>query len=463
MNEGEIMLLQIYHTNDIHADFPFLSRVHGYLREHRGEQDFYFDSGDFTDLKSVIVQADRGKSALELMKLCRPDAMALGNNEIDLGSEDLEKLTAFPFLCANAVHNDGTAIPGLKKYVILERFGKRFLVIGLAPYYSAQMIPNKYNLFFEMGNIHTTDPIPAVERILEENRGSFDFSILLSHSGHLVDRELEKRLPPVDLWLEGHSHAFVTEKRYSQSGKGERLGRITLELDEQGVRIADSVQLELPKQGSPAFDARLEMAQAAAEEILSQELPVVRELAFDPFRESELTNFICDCLKKEFGGDLALMHSGISQGPLQRPVSRKSLIENFPSKLNPTIYAVSGEKLLAAMRLSLEEDHVRRSGQGSGFRGRVLGCLGYSCNVTVCREPFRVEIDGKSLEPGKNYTVVTDDYLQRGTGYPSLAVPDEAARFDRRFIRDLVQEYLTDEGVFRSASIPRERAKQNGI
>ena len=86
------MLLQIYHTNDIHADFPFLSRVHGYLREHRDAQDFYFDSGDFTDLKSVLVQADRGKSALELMKLCRPDAMALGNNEIDLGSEDLQRI-----------------------------------------------------------------------------------------------------------------------------------------------------------------------------------------------------------------------------------------------------------------------------------------------------------------------------------------------------------------------------------
>lgn len=457
------MRLRIYHTNDIHADFDFLGRVHGYLREHRDAQDFYFDSGDFTDLKSVIVQADRGKSALELMKLCRPDAMALGNNEIDLGSEDLEKLTAFPLLCANAVHNDGTDIPGLKRYVILERFGKRFLVIGLAPYYDVRMQPNKYNLFFEMGNIHTTDPIPAVEGILKENQGKYDFSILLSHCGHLVDRELEKRLPPVDLWLEGHSHAVITEKRYNQSGKGECLGRITLELGEQGVEIVDSVQLELPERGSPVFDARVEMARAAAEEVLSQELPVVRELEFHPFRESELTNFICDCLKKEFGGDLALMHSGISRGPLRRPVSRKSLIEIFPSKLNPTSYVLSGEKLLAAMRLSLEEDHIRQSGRGSGFRGTVLGCLGYSRNVTVCREPFRVEIDGKSLEPGKTYTVVTDDYLQRGTGYPSLAVPDEAARFDKRFIRDLVQEYLTDEEVFRTASIPRERGKQDGI
>lgn len=457
------MILNIYHTNDIHADFSFLSRVHGYLSAHREQQDFFFDSGDFLDLKSVIVQSDQGRTAMELMKLCRPEAMTLGNNEIDLGNEHLEELVSLPLLCANATHNDGTQIPGLKSHMIFHRCGKRFLVIGLAPYYGAGMVANRYNLFFEMGNIHTTDPIPAVRGILEENRGKYDFSILLSHSGHLVDRELEKALPPVDLWLEGHSHAVITEKRYSQSGKGELLGRVTLELDEQGIRIADSVQIELPERGSPAFDAQLEQAQASAEEILSRELPVVRELEFAPFRESELTNFICDCLKKEFGGDLAMMHSGISQGPLVRPVSRKSLIENFPSKLNPTIYTIPGEKLLEAVRLSMEQTHIRRSGQGSGFRGTVLGCLGFSSNVTITRMPFSMKIDGKCVEPEKRYTLVTDDYLQRGTGYPSLAVPDDQARFDRRFIRDLVQEYLTDEAVFRTASISRERGNEHGI
>lgn len=455
------MRLHIYHTNDIHADFSFLSRVHGYLSAHRGGEDFFFDSGDFMDLKSVIVQSDRGESALGLLKLCRLDAMTLGNNEIDLGSEDLEKLVDLPLVCANARHNDGTEIPGLKSHLLLERLGKRFLVIGLAPYYGAGMVADKYNLFFEMGNIHTIDPIPVVRKLLEENQ--YDFSILLSHSGHLVDRELEKELPPVDLWLEGHSHAVITEQRYSQSGMGQFLGRVTLELDEQGIRIVESTQIELPEQGSPVFDLRLESARAAAEEILSRELPTVGELEFDPFRESQLTNFICDCLKKEFGGDLALMHSGISQGPLRRPVSRKSLIENFPSKLNPTIYTLSGEKLLEAVQLSMEETHIRRSGQGSGFRGTVLGCLGFSSNVTITREPFSMEIDGKPVQPEKSYTLVTDDYLQRGTGYPSLKVPDAQARFDKRFIRDLVQEYLTDEAVFRCASIPRERENEHGI
>lgn len=452
------MHLNIYHTNDIHANFPFLSRVCAYLSDHRESAVFYFDSGDFMDLKSTLVQADQGKSALEMLRLCGMDAMALGNNEIDLGSEHLEELEGLPLLCANITHNDGTPVPGLRDHVILERCGKRFLIIGLAPYYGFGMVANKYNLFFEMGNLHTTDPVPAVTRILEENRGKYDFSILLSHSGRPVDRELEKRLPPVDLWLGGHSHAVITEKRYSQSGMGQFLGRITLDVQERDIRILESIQIELPDQSSERFDGQLEKAQEKAEAILSRELPILRELDFNPFQESEFLNFICDCLRAEFGGDLALMHGGIAMGPLRRPVSRKSLLELLPSKLNPTIYSLPGEKLLEAVRCSLEESHTHQSGRGPGFRGTVLGCLGFSSNVTVCRTPFSMQIDGRPVEPGRIYTVVTDDYLQRGTGYPSLAVPDGDAKFDKRFIRDLVQEYLMEESVFRSAEIQRERA-----
>ena len=151
------------------------------------------------------------------------------------------------------------------------------------------------------------------------------------------------------------------------------------------------------------------------------------------------------------------MHSGIALGPLRRPVSRKSLIELLPSKLNPTIYALPGEKLLEAIRSSLDDAYIRQSGQGAGFRGTVLGCLGFSSNVTVHRDPLAVEIDGKPLEPHNIYTILTDDYLQRGSGYPSLAVPDRAARFDKRFIRDLVEEYLMNGAVFRAGEVKRER------
>lgn len=449
------MPFTVYHTNDIHTDFAFLSKVCAYLSAHMGEQDLYLDSGDFLDLKSVLVQADRGKSALTLAGLCRMDAMALGNNEIDLGSADLEQLD-FPLVCANICRNDGTPVPGLKSHMILNRGGKRFLIIGLAPYYGAGMVPNRYNLFFEMGNLHTTDPVPAVREILNENAGNYDVSILLSHSGHLTDRELAKQLPPVNLWLGGHSHAVVTEPRYSQSGKGQFLGKIVFDVQDTGIQVLESTQIALPEQGSPLFDAALDRAQAGADAILSQELPILRELEFDPFRESPLINFICDCLRTEFGGDLALMYSGIAQGPLRRPVSPRSLLTLLPSKLNPTVYTLSGAKLLEAVRLSMDPDHIRQSGQGSGFRGTVLGSLGFSSNVRLTREPLALEIDGNPLDPDRTYTLVTDDYLQRGTGYPSLAVPDGEARFDKRFIRELVQEYLMNDAVFDAAFARRE-------
>lgn len=250
-----------------------------------------------------------------------------------------------------------------------------------------------------------------------------------------MDQELAKRLPPVDLWLEGHSHAVVTEQHYTQSGMGQLLGRVTLDVQQEGIQILESTQIELPSQGNAQFDQQLAKTQAQAERILSRELPVLRELDFDPFQESEFLNFICDCLKTEFGGDLALMHSGIALGPLRRPVSRRSLIELLPSKLNPTIYSLPGEKLLEAVRCSLDEAHIRQSGKGPGFRGTVLGCLGFSSNVEIRRDPLCVRVDGQPIESERSYTIVTDDYLQRGTGYPSLAVPDQDARFDKRFIR----------------------------
>lgn len=457
------MLLQIYHTNDIHGDFDFLARVQAWMAENRKPGDLWLDSGDYTDLKNLVVQSDRGIRAMGLMREAGVDAIALGNNEIDLGADDVARIASFPLLCVNARHNDGTEIPGLSGSVIVERGGRRILLLGFAPYYNWRLEPNHYNVFFEMGNISTIEPIAAARQELERRKGSYDFCIALSHSGHLVDAMLREKLPEVDLWLGGHSHETMTELAYSQSGKGEHLGRVTLEIGESGIRCLESVQIDPPEAAAPEFGRCLKEAKEYADRILSEELETVGELDFDPFGESPLTNYLCDCLRHHFGGDLAVMHSGIAEGSLLRPVSRKSLIENFPSKLNPTVYRIAGSAILEAAQLALDPEHIRQDGKGAGFRGRVLGTLGYSSNVQIQREPFAMFVDGQPVEPGRMYTLVTDDYLQRGTGYPSLRVPDEEAHFDKWFIRDMVQHSLTEEALFRSAYIPRERGKESGI
>lgn len=75
------MRINIYHTNDIHSNYDTLKKVNSYLKQHKTENDFYFDSGDLTDLKSIIVQTDYGFSAMELMNECKLDAMCIGNRD----------------------------------------------------------------------------------------------------------------------------------------------------------------------------------------------------------------------------------------------------------------------------------------------------------------------------------------------------------------------------------------------
>ena len=111
---------------------------------------------------------------------------------------------------------------------------------------------------------------------------------------------------------------------------------------------------------------------------------------------------------------------------------------------------------MEAIKLSFDEKHIREDGRGPGFRGHVLGTLGFSSNVEVLREPFCVKVDGKRLEHDREYKIVTDDYLQRGSGYPSLAVPNEKAQYHKWFIRDLVEHFLMDSEVYDSAKLKRE-------
>ena len=157
---------------------------------------------------------------------------------------------------------------------------------------------------------------------------------MLSHSGLRVDREIQRRFPEIDLVLGGHTHNIISEPGYSQSGRGERLGKIVLEIEKDKIREVENQQLELPEAENTAFDAVWKEKEQTADGILSEELPVISELSFDPFDECELINYICDALKKHCGGEFAVMHHGIAEHSLLRPVSVKSLLEIFPSKLN---------------------------------------------------------------------------------------------------------------------------------
>lgn len=449
------MLINFFHTNDIHCDYDFLERAAAYLKEHRGCDDFYFDSGDLADLKDLITQADEGGSLFELFAQLKPDGITLGNGEVDLGINGVKKIAEYvPIIISNVTDNSGQKIPGVLDHQILQRGPYRFLIMGIAPYYRGNMTYNNYNVFSMMKNLCVKEPIAALRTLMKKLAGQYDYTVLLSHSGVTVEKNIWKATG-VDIILGGHSHEVYNEPLYTQSGKAEYLGVLSVEVNEKGLKEVGNEQIDITGYHDESFAKAYQAKKRYADELLSKELKIIEELPFDPFNESRLTNFICDAMLKQYGGDLALIHAGISEHSLCRPVSRKTLIENFPSKLNPTLYTVLGSDLIAAWKLSKDQEHIHQSGKGPGFRGKVLGTLGFSANVAFLED--EMYIDGQKVLADKKYRICADDYLQRGYGYPSLKTPDEEAEFNIWFIRDLVEAYLEDSEVFDRSSWKREK------
>ena len=62
------------------------------------------------------------------------DAATIGNHEFDNGQDELARRTGnaeFPLLCANYTFNKSKLNSLLKPYVIIERAGRKFGIIGL--------------------------------------------------------------------------------------------------------------------------------------------------------------------------------------------------------------------------------------------------------------------------------------------------------------------------------------------
>ncbi len=452
------MKLTIYHTNDIHSSFTGLAQAASYLRHHRRSEDLYFDCGDLCDLKDITVQGTGGKGAIRLMKQAGADAMAIGNNEIDLEHDALTACSreGLPLISCNVVDNDGNMIGNINKSLIIERAGVRFLLIGISPYYAADRRPNAYNLFFQMGNIMTIDPLPQIQQEIELNKGKYDFCILLSHSGLATEEWFLEQLPEIDLCLGGHSHSLCSSDRYSQAGGlGQHLGAVHLTIEGQKVVNMTTETIEMTMEPDKDMIELWKQQEQLALECLDKTLYEVGRLQWDVEKENLLTNFIADALYANYPCELAFINSGIVEGEIEGRISKKLLIELSPSKLNPTRFPVSGRQLKQAILHALDSEFVHQSGKGAGVRGKVLGTLGFSHNVRIQRNPFEILINGDPLSEDRAYVCMADDSLQRGTGYTELATDDTHAEFFRGFIRDLLERTLNDPEILKSAHIQR--------
>lgn len=136
------------HTNDVHSKFENFAKIVTKIRELKNENTIILDAGDFNDFMRLELQGTNGIAGCRLLNLAGYDAITVGNNEGFEGLDILETMTTsnlVPFVSCNLYRSDMSHIRGLKRSIIINRGGLRFLIIGKSP---------QYNEFFTLLNMY---------------------------------------------------------------------------------------------------------------------------------------------------------------------------------------------------------------------------------------------------------------------------------------------------------------------
>ena len=351
--------LTILHSNDFHGAFlpteidgkevGGLPRLAGYVHKVRREEPntIYLNAGDMFR-GSVIDSEYMGLSTIELMNLLAPDAVTVGNHEVDYGIAHLlflEKCAHFPIINANLFITFNN-VRLFQPYINLTVDGVKILVIGIL----TQEVIASTRAEKVIGTLIDVEEAAKEVGIICDNyrNKDTDIVILLTHIGIEADRQLAELLDPdwgVDMIIGGHTHTFMEEPEFVngipivQAGTGSSiLGRFDLTYDQEEDKIEDLTWKCVPitRDNAPNYPVMEQVllrykgkTDAKYQRIVTHFARTLSHPARN--RETEMGNLYADLIQWESSFDIMMMGSGAIRkkrmGPL---VAYQDMVENTP-------------------------------------------------------------------------------------------------------------------------------------
>lgn len=446
--------LVILHSNDTHSTIdPLTDGTGGVLQRmaiidsvRQAEKNVILvDAGDIVQ-GTLYFKYFNGDVEYPLMDMMGYDIRVLGNHEFDNGMESLAKyykeMKGVP-LSANYDFT-GTELEGvLRPYIIKEVGGKKigFIGININP---ASIIAQK-NFHGEFKEI-----IPLADTLAGKLKGEegCDVVVVVSHIGYdkindkISDIELAEASENIDLIIGGHTHTLIDpnhpEKnpslfnnkkgkpvRISQTGKqGRYLGKLTIDLDALPLSGGNEIDYDLIAvtdrfPGDKLNREMIEFLKPYREAVDSVNNLVIAYSAYDLPKEKTggLANLTADMgyyLGKEAADsirksdccfpqvDMAIMNvGGIRHHMPAGPITEGQILSTYPFSNHLVLVGIKGADIIEALRISAAKGGEAVSG-----------------NVRVVTDENgvlkRVVIDGKEMDPEKEYIVATIDYLAEG-------------------------------------------------
>ncbi len=431
LEAGEIKRIRILHVNDFHG-FVQPYRPFGSNEEKGGAvflaakiEELRADPAVPTLLLAAgdMIQGDnwanlfQGRSVIELMNTLAFDGMVMGNHELDFGQAVLKERiseAAFPVLAANV-----QGIPELKPFMIREIGGVRVAVIGLVTEHTPTSThpANAVGLTF-------LSPRATLEAYLPELRRRAEVVIVLTHLGHEADRRLAEQVSGVEALIGGHSHTRVADAPRINNAlvlqaweHGKALGVLDLTVEDGRVTASSARLVDVKPVGTPPtvrVAVLVYRFQRQMDGVLGEEIGRTRvhlNGAEVRFRETNFGDWVADIVRRTAGADVALINGGTIRMSIRKGTIRlKDIYSALPFNNYIVAFRLRGKQIRAAL-----EHGVSRVEFQDGAFPQVSGLtMTYDPLAPPGRRVLRVSVGGRVLEPEREYTVATNDFIAAG-------------------------------------------------
>jgi 5'-nucleotidase/UDP-sugar diphosphatase len=357
----------------------------------------------------------QGQSVIDLMNEMRFDAMVAGNHEFDFGQDVLRKRISeakFPVLGANV-----EGLDALKPYVIKKTAGIKIAIIGVVTD-ETPIATNPRNV----AGLRFLSPEKTVRKYIGELKNRADIIIVVSHIGYHADRALAERVKGVDLIVGGHSHTEILSPVV--------VGRTIIVQAWEHAKALGVLDLTVEDRRIVKFDGHLELIEPDGEDAHVGAVVAEYEGRIDRHlntvigntcadldgenasrRETNFGDLITDIIRDAAGADIAIINGGSIRANIAKGgIRARDIYAALPFDNYVVAVRLTGKQIREAL-----EHGVSATERGPGRFPQVSGMrFAYSGAAQAGSRVREISIAGKPIEPEKEYTVATNDFLAAG-------------------------------------------------
>ena len=454
----------VVHTNDVHGFIdiePYVKAVADSFKAQYGDSNVVtVSAGDVFAGGNAVAHLYNGETIPPIMEAAGYDMMAPGNNDFNLGGDQLLVLAGMfgntRVICANlfqqvldengevAVDEDGYPVPGetvFDRTMELETAGG--VKVGL---FGLSVSGGPLNdEFASTGSIQAAqESVDALQAdgctvIVGVGHTGWNDDLVTPSANDTTSAELVKEVPGIDVYVDGHTHSIIgngsgwvcpeTGTLVNQAScKGECVGVMTLYLKDgkvldQEARLIMEDELESEYTPDPEVQKLVDEAWARLDgdsgELYAEspyflnayravESPDGRSIRTD---ETNLGDLVADALRWYGKADVGMMpgfriRSSIPEGRIYAI----NLCDVFANGCDLYVFEVTGEELLQRFAKSLN-DLPAESTQFNQISGASFGYLPEAEMGAEGEKVFTIVdpmVGGEPLDPNKTYTLAAD-------------------------------------------------------